>query len=127
MLQIWGDANQLSRLLVNLINNALRHTPSDGRITLTAERKSTSIVITVTDTGEGIAAEHLPHLGERFYRVDSARARQQGGAGLGLAICKSIVEAHNGKMSIDSIAEQGTTVTIELPVANDSAEEDAQA
>lgn len=122
MVEIWGDPNQLSRLLVNLINNALRHTPSTGKISLSAARQSAIITVTVADTGEGISAEHLPHLGERFYRVDAARARQQGGAGLGLAICRSIVEAHGGEMSISSIVGEGTTVTLLLPAPDGDSE-----
>ena len=114
-LMIWGDANQLSRLIVNLLDNAKRHTPRDGQITLSAALVDDWVHLVVTDTGEGISAEHLPHLCERFYRVDTARARQQGGAGLGLAICKSIVEAHGGDMHIESTVGIGVSVTLRLP------------
>jgi two-component system phosphate regulon sensor histidine kinase PhoR len=69
----------------------------------------------VKDTGEGIAPEHLPHLGERFYRVDTARSRAQGGFGLGLAICKSILQEHGGTLAIESEPGRGTTVTVRLP------------
>ena len=72
-------------------------------------------VITVADTGVGIAPEHLAHLGERFYRVDSARARRDGGSGLGLSICRSIVEAHGGTLAFASVPGVGTTVTVTLP------------
>jgi signal transduction histidine kinase len=75
------------------------------------------VVARVIDTGEGIAGEHLPHLGERFYRVDAARTRKQGGTGLGLAICQSIVEAHKGSLTIESEVGKGTTVTVRLPAA----------
>ncbi|MHB9133027.1 MAG: ATP-binding protein [Armatimonadota bacterium] len=112
---IWGDPYHLSRLVNNLLDNALRHTPAEGEVTLEAREEDNRIVLTVTDTGEGIAPEHLPHLGERFYRIDAARARQHGGAGLGLAICRSIVEAHHGAMTIESTLGEGTRVTVVLP------------
>ena len=73
-----------------------------------------SVTVTVTDTGEGIAPERLPHLGERFYRVDAARSASTGGAGLGLAICRSITEAHGGRMTIESKVGEGTSVRIRL-------------
>jgi signal transduction histidine kinase len=116
-LQLLGDPDQLTRLLVNLLENARRHTAATGAIRLAAGADNGMVVITVTDTGEGIAAEHLPHLGGRFYRVDAARTRGRGGAGLGLAICKSIAEAHSGALRIDSVVGQGTTVTVVLPRA----------
>lgn len=111
---IFGDAGSLQRLLVNLMNNALRHTPSDGSVILEAKEVADKVILSVTDTGTGIAPEHIPHLGERFYRVDEARTRDMGGTGLGLAICKSIVEAHQGTMSIDSKLGAGTTVSVVL-------------
>ncbi|HEX2948792.1 MAG TPA: ATP-binding protein [Armatimonadota bacterium] len=112
---VLGDAHQLQRLLVNLLENALHYTPKDGTITLSAQRQGDTIKLTVADTGEGIPPEHLPHLCERFYRVDPSRTRRQGGTGLGLAICRSIVEAHNGTLTIDSTPHVGTTVTVTLP------------
>jgi len=117
---ILGDPQHLQRLITNLLDNALRHTPPDGRITLKARREDGVIVLTVADTGDGIAPEHLAHLGERFFRADPSRARLHGGTGLGLAICRSIVDAHQGIMSIDSTPGTGTRVTIVLPVAEDA-------
>jgi heavy metal sensor kinase len=111
---VYGDQQHLQRLVNNLLENALRHTPADGRITLEARRQQDAVVLTVADTGEGIAPEHLAHLGERFFRADPSRARQHGGTGLGLAICRSIVDAHHGAMTIDSTPGEGTCVTVVL-------------
>jgi signal transduction histidine kinase len=111
-----GDAHHLLRLLTNLLENAVRHTPASGRITLSAEASGEDIIIRVRDTGEGIPAEHLPHVCERFYRVDTARTRRQGGTGLGLAICRSVAEAHQGSLTIDSGVGEGTTITVRLPI-----------
>ncbi len=107
---LWGDAHLLHRVLLNLLDNALRHTPVEGTVSVCALPSG----FVVTDTGEGIAPEHLEHLGERFYRVDSARARTGGGTGLGLAISHSIVAAHGGTLQIASDAGKGTTVTVTL-------------
>lgn len=109
-----GNEDELVRLFANLIQNAAQATPADGRITVAARQQGPDVVVTVTDTGAGIAPEHLPHLGERFYRVDSARARRDGGTGLGLSICRSIVEAHGGTWAFASAPGQGTTVTVTL-------------
>lgn len=110
-----GDKHHLVRLVLNLLENALRHTPSAGSVKLTACRENDLAVIRVVDTGEGISPENLPHLGERFYRVDKGRSRSQGGTGLGLAICRSIAQAHGGSISITSALGKGTTVRVELP------------
>ena len=110
-----GDADALLQVFTNLLTNAVRHTPPDGEITLTAREGEADVVVTVADTGEGIAPEHLPHLFERFYRVESSRARGGGGTGLGLAICREIVHAHGGSVALDSVVGQGTAVHITLP------------
>ena len=114
-LTLRGNPDELTRLFANLLENAARYTPQDGQIRVTAAAQHSVIVIQVTDTGSGIAAEHLPHLCERFYRVDAARSRPDGGTGLGLAICKSIAEAHGGTLAIASEPGRGTTVTVTLP------------
>lgn len=114
---VWGDRHHLTRLLVNLLANALRHTPQPGTVTLSATADRQWVWIQVRDTGEGIAPEHLPHLTEPFYRVDTARTRESGGSGLGLAICESIARAHGGGLKIESALGVGTTVTVTLPVA----------
>lgn len=112
---VWGDSHHLTRLLVNLLENALRHTPPTGQVTLSAQRQDDMVRVSVADTGEGIPPEHLPHICERFYRADAARARQHGGTGLGLSICRSIVDAHHGALTIASTPGHGTTVTVLLP------------
>lgn len=113
-LWVWADPAHLTRLFVNLLQNARRHTPPDGRVSISAAPVQDGVAVTVRDTGEGIAPEHLPHLGERFYRADAARSRASGGAGLGLAICRSIAEAHGGHLRIESALGEGTAVTVSL-------------
>jgi signal transduction histidine kinase len=114
-LQVLGEPSHLARVFVNLLDNALRHTPVTGEVLISARGEASVVVATVTDNGEGIAAEHLPHLGERFYRVDAGRERSRGGAGLGLAICRAIVEAHQGRLDVHSEPGSGTVVAISLP------------
>src|SRR5205823_476830 len=112
--------SELTRLFTNLLENAVRSTrcagtrPPEGTVTVAARVEAMSVTVTVTDTGEGIAPEHLPHLGERFYRVDAARSAGTGGTGLGLAICRSITEAHGGRMTIESKVGEGTAARIRL-------------
>lgn len=118
-----GNEAELVRLFSNLLDNAVRHTPPPqqqqrpGAICVSARAEGESVRVSVRDTGAGIAPEHLPHLGERFYRVDASRARPDGGTGLGLSICKSIVDAHHGTLRIESVVGAGTTVTVSLPRA----------
>lgn len=114
-LTVTGSGSELTRLFTNLLENAVRHTPPEGTVTVSAMVDAMSVTVTVADTGEGIAPEHLPHLGERFYRVDAARSAGTGGTGLGLAICRSITEAHGGQMTIESKLGAGTTVRFRLP------------
>ncbi len=113
-LWVLGHADSLTRLFSNLLENAVRHTPPDGSVTVTAETLREQIVVQIADTGSGIAPEHLPHVTERFYRVEAARSRAQGGTGLGLAICRSIAEAHGGNLEVSSVLGQGTTVRVTL-------------
>ena len=114
--RLWIDADRLGQVLGNLLDNALRHTPPGGRIDVDVVGRGAITVISVADTGEGIAAEHLPHVFERFYRVDSARGRTRGGSGIGLAIAKALVEAHGGRIAVSSDGVgAGTVFTIELP------------
>ena len=110
---LWrGDANRMRQLLTILLDNALRHTER-GSIALSLSAEPDAFLIRLTDTGEGIAAKHLPHLFDRFYQVDESR--HKGGSGLGLALAKWIVKQHRGAISITSASEKGTTVSIRLP------------
>ncbi len=115
---ILADPERMAQVLGNLLTNALRHTPAGGRITLSAQAQGQAVALTVEDTGEGMPADVAPHIFDRFYRGASARSQQNGESGLGLAIAKSIVEAHGGQISAASTLGHGTTVTITLPVAS---------
>ena len=115
--RLWADRQRLTQVLGNLLDNALRHTPADGHVTLTAAQAGTDVVFTVADDGEGIAAEHLPHIFERFYRADSARDRSRGGSGIGLAIAKALTEAHGGHIRVASRGPgHGSTFTVAVPI-----------
>jgi two-component system, OmpR family, sensor kinase len=112
---VTGDPMRLEQALQNLVANALRHTPAGGFIKLNATAESGGIVVTIRDSGSGIAAEHLPHVFDRFYKVDPSRGGQAVGSGLGLSIVKAIVERHGGTIAATSRSGQGTTFTISLP------------
>ncbi|MCC6791491.1 MAG: HAMP domain-containing protein [Thermomicrobiales bacterium] len=113
--EIDGDPDRIKQLLLNLIDNALRHTPVGGTVTLDLTHTDHEARIRVRDTGAGIAPEHLPHIFERFYRIDSARSREAGGTGLGLAISREIAETHGGRIEVESTLGAGTTFTVILP------------
>lgn len=113
---VLADADRIGQVLGNLLDNALRHTPSGGAVTVSSRRAGDFAEITVADTGEGVAPEHLEHLFDRFYRADSARDRQHGGSGIGLTISRALVEAHGGRLTARSAgAGQGTAFTAALP------------
>lgn len=112
---IEADEARINQVLHNLLSNALRHTPEGGTITLTLSEYGDGVQIAVTDTGEGIPPEHLPHIFERFYRGDAGRSRDMGGTGLGLAVAKAIVEAHGGEIFAESEIGKGTSVKVRLP------------
>jgi two-component system sensor histidine kinase BaeS len=113
-----ADPARLAQVLANLLDNALRHTPPGGHVTVTTGSDNDNVHITVTDTGDGITAEHLPHLFERFYRADTARDRGHGGSGIGLAIARAIVTDHGGHLTADSHGPgTGATFTVTLPTA----------
>ena len=113
-LEIEGDADRLKQLLLILLDNAIRYTPTGGTITVGLRRVGPRAALTIVDTGIGIAPADIPHVFERFYRADPARARDSGGTGLGLAIARAIVEQHGGDIAFASEPGKGTTVTVHL-------------
>ena len=110
--EVRGDPIWLTQLLLNLLDNALRHTPPAAGDAWRSTRRCARAAprVSVADTGEGIAPEHLPHLFERFYRADAARGRAAGGVGLGLAICDWVARAHGGRLEVASTVGSGTTI-----------------
>lgn len=113
---IHGDGSQLKQLVINLLDNAIRHTPKGGGVTVSLKSSEDQVRLTVKDTGSGIPAEHLPRIFERFYRADRARDRESGGTGLGLAIAQEIVLAHHGTIRVKSDVGQGSVFTVNFPV-----------
>jgi heavy metal sensor kinase len=109
-----GDPDRLAQVITNLLTNAIQHTPPDGSVVLGCGAENGTAVVTVSDSGRGIAAEDLPHIFERFYRADRSRSRPEGRTGLGLAISKAIVDAHGGSIEVAS-SEEGTVFTLRLP------------
>jgi two-component system sensor histidine kinase CiaH len=110
-----GDAFRIKQLMVILLDNAIKYTPSGGQVTLGLQNWDTSAEITVSDNGEGIAPEYLAKIFERFYRVDKARSQQKEGTGLGLAIADWIIQSHHGQVKVSSSPGEGTTFVINLP------------
>jgi signal transduction histidine kinase len=117
LLMVEADSDRIAQVLINLIGNALQYTPALGEVVVTAVRQQPNACITIADTGEGIPAEHLPHLFTRFYRVDKSRARASGGSGIGLTIARHLVEAHGGRIWAESDGVgQGSRFTFTLPI-----------
>jgi heavy metal sensor kinase len=114
--RIAGDPDGLRRLLFNLLDNAIKYTPQGGKVEISCERENGSADLIVADSGIGIPLEHIPHLFERFYRVDPARSREAGGTGLGLSICQVIARSHGGKIRLESHPGRGTTVIVTFPL-----------
>ncbi|NOZ48503.1 MAG: HAMP domain-containing protein [Chloroflexi bacterium] len=112
---VMGDADRLRQLLVNLLNNAVQYTPAGGKIELGLQCLGEQAQITISDTGQGIATEDLPHIFDRFYRAD--KARTHGGTGLGLSIVRWVVDAHHGEIDVESTPGNGTTFHVRLPLA----------
>jgi len=114
---VFMDTQAIGRVFNNLISNALRHTPRGGEIKVEARRTGSAVEVTVSDTGEGIRPQDIPHIFERFYRGDASRSRNRGtgGAGLGLAIARGIVRAHGGDIQVESKVGQGTRFTFRIP------------
>ena len=114
---VLGDQVRLSQLIYNLIDNAIKYTPRGGKVELRLAQDGQTVYFRVKDTGVGISSEDLPYIFDRFYRVDKARTREVGGAGLGLSICREIAEAHGGTLTALSEAGKGSTFTASFPAA----------
>jgi signal transduction histidine kinase len=111
-----GDESALGRLLLILIDNAIKYTPAGGAVDLRLAKDKERAIIRIADTGIGIAASDLPHVFDRFWRADKVRTRAEGGSGLGLAIARWIVERHGGEISVSSQLGEGSTFTVALPL-----------
>lgn len=114
-LEYYGDINLLEQAFLNIIQNAIKYTPEGGTVTISTEDNDHSVQIRISDSGIGIPEKDVPHIFERFYRVDKERSRKLGGTGLGLSIAKWIIDSHGGAISVDSTVGKGTTFTISLP------------
>ncbi|WP_086844865.1 sensor histidine kinase [Amycolatopsis kentuckyensis] len=112
-----ADPVRLRQVVGNLVTNAIRHTPSGGRVTIHVSSTVDEVTLAVADTGTGIAAEDLPHVFDRFWRAEKSRSRQTGGSGLGLAIVRHLVQAHDGTVVAESAVDTGSTFTVRLPVS----------
>jgi two-component system phosphate regulon sensor histidine kinase PhoR len=108
------DRERIQQVITNLVHNAIKFTPPGGKAVVSTETKVDAVLVSVADTGAGIAREHLPRVFERFFKVD--KARSEGGTGLGLAIAKHIVQAHGGAISADSQEGKGSTFSFSLPL-----------
>ena len=113
--KVYVDADRISMVLGNLLNNAIRYTPEGGRITLSAQSQGGNVEVVVTDSGPGIPEDKIARVFDRFYRIEKSRSREDGGSGLGLAIAKSIVEQHGGTIHVESVVGEGTSFIIVLP------------
>ncbi len=114
-LRVYGDQARIEQVIINIMTNAERYTPSGGSVTMELARKRDMVIVCVRDTGIGIPEEDIPHIFDRFYRVDKARSRAMGGTGLGLSIAYEIISRHNGEIRIESKVGEGTAVSVCLP------------
>src|SRR5690625_3353479 len=116
---VWIDKDRMAQVLDNIISNAIKYSPDGGKITCKVEKQIQQITVSVQDEGIGIEYDKLDKIFDRFYRVDKARTRQLGGTGLGLAITRELVEAHYGRIWVNSIEGKGTTIYFTLPLINE--------
>ncbi|HEX3247075.1 MAG TPA: ATP-binding protein [Chloroflexota bacterium] len=122
-----ADPDRLQQVLLVLLDNALKHTPSGGKVTVTARRREDRAIIEVADTGAGIQPEHMPRIFDRFYRVDAARSRRNAGSGLGLPIARALVQAHGGELTLTSAPGEGTRAIVSLPAIETPAKAELEA
>jgi signal transduction histidine kinase len=113
---VWGDRARIEQVFMNVLTNAVKYTPPGGRVDISCASEGSGVHVRISDTGIGIPPEDMPHVFDRFYRVDKARSRESGGTGLGLSIAREIVTRHGGEIKIDSTPGVGTAVTVTLPV-----------
>jgi signal transduction histidine kinase len=113
-IEIFCDPGRIAQVVTNLLTNAINYNYEDGEIRIATRREGVTAVLVVSDTGQGIAIGDLPHVFERFFQADESRSA--GNSGLGLSICKAIVEAHGGSIEVNSIIQRGSTFTVRLPV-----------
>lgn len=123
----FGDRDRIEQVITNVVSNAIKYTPDGGKIEVECGSDGQNALLRVTDNGIGIPREDLPHIFERFYRVDKARSRQSGGTGLGLAIAKEIVQRHGGTIEIESHMPGGTAVSIAMPLFRENPEAEVEA
>src|SRR5699024_1966742 len=114
-IELFADKDRIAQILVNLLSNAVNYTPEGGMVSVKVREKKNRIVFSVKDTGIGIPQSSIDRLFERLYRVDTARARNEGGTGLGLAIVKHLVDLHGGTITVDSVENEYTEFTVDLP------------
>jgi two-component system sensor histidine kinase BaeS len=119
--RIDADPDRLRQIVQNLVENAVRYTPAGGEIHVSMQADEADVRLVVSDTGVGVAAADLPYIFRHFYRADQSRARSSGGTGLGLAIVKSLVEAHGGRVAVDSAVGRGSTFTVTFPRRQEAA------
>ena len=115
---IQGNENQIYRLLLNLVSNGIKYTPVNGEVKINLVTNDHQGIITIKDTGFGIPADDIPHIFDRFYRVNTDRSRNSGGSGLGLAIALAITQTHKGKLEVQSQIDHGSTFTLILPLVS---------
>ena len=113
---MYADRTKLQQVVYNLMENAFKYTQEGGTVNVSLQHVGKNAVLKVQDNGPGISAEHLPHIFDRFYRVDKARSREAGGTGLGLAIVNQLVVLHGGEIHVESEVGKGTTFIVEIPL-----------
>ena len=119
-IRIQGDSDKIRQILLILLDNAVKYTPPGGIINMSLIRQGNEAILSIQDSGPGIPPDHLPHIFDRFYRVDKARSRAMGGSGLGLSIAKWVAEAHRGSIQVNSKMNKGTTFTVKLPAMSET-------
>jgi two-component system, OmpR family, phosphate regulon sensor histidine kinase PhoR len=126
-IQVYADWQRITQVVTNLVSNAISYTPEGGAVTITFDVGKKNVTTFVSDTGEGIPAQHLNRIFERFYRVDKSRSREKGGTGLGLAIVKHILEGHNSKAEVQSVMGEGSTFSFKLPRSRHDSSDSSEA